>query len=209
MEILDCEHDRPASAASECESAERLEREPTPGFGGYPPDCRIFCLDTEKAQKEGSPPRLGAQGVEASGHFVADELLPVAFHDAEAPLEQLDHGEQRNGLAVGDAAAFEVDNILAEVPAELVQDPRLPDTSLGDDSDHFAAALPGSIERLPKLIELSLTAHQGCELGPDVHARASLAKTRDLVGHDGHLLSLERQGRERLESERSGGHSPR
>ena len=122
-------------------------------------------------------------------------FLPVAFHDAEAPLEQLDHGEERNGLAVGDAAAFEVDNILAEVPAELVQDPRLPDTSLGDDSDHFAAALPGSIERLRGSWSSSRSrpTRGVSSVATSTRARRSRRPVTSWVD-DGRLLSLDATG---------------
>ena len=111
-------------------------------------------------------------------------------------------GRKRDGPAVGDAAALEVQDVLAEAPPELQDDPRLPDASLADHADDLAPPLADPLQRLPEMRQLSLPSHERRQLGRDVHAGASLAKARDLVGHDGRLLALDRQGWQGPEGER-------
>ena len=97
-------------------------------------------------------------------------------------------------LAVGDATALEVENVLAEATAELEEDPGLPDASLAHDSDDLAAALADPFQRLTEMRQLSLPTHERRQLGREIDAGAPLPEARHLVGDDERLLALDRAG---------------
>ena len=209
MEVLDRKHDGPAGAAGDGQGAERLEGVAAPGLGGHPADRGVVRLRAEEAQEEGDSAGIRTEGPEAPLHLVANGFVPIALDDSEAAPEELDDGQERNGLAVGDAAALEVENVVAEATAELEEDSRLPDASFTHDSDDLAATLADPFQRLTEVRQLSLAAHERRQLGREIHATSPLPEARHLVSDDERLLALDRKGRQGPEGERPGRESTR
>src|SRR4029450_11974110 len=122
----------------------------------------------------------------------ADHLLPdsprvVARTDLEVGLEQIDDGQVRGGLAVGDTAALEKAPALHAMRVhELPVEARLADAGLAQHRDHLPVSALGLLEGPAQLIELAVAADEAREpaRGRRVQARSHRARPDDLVDLD-------------------------
>src|SRR5207247_2427000 len=80
------------------------------------------------------------EATQRGGHLLADRGSVLALVDLEVTLEQIDDRQIGNAGAVGFAAPFEVDELLAERAAKFEEEPRFPDPRLAHHGDDPAPA---------------------------------------------------------------------
>ena len=123
------------------------------------------------------------QHQEFARHAFPDLSRFVALLDPAIPLEQLDDGQVRRGLPVGDRAALEHQPALGAVrPRELPGEPRFPHPGLAHHRDRLPVARRGALERLGQLLQLTVasdeagqpTGSTGLEPGPGRHGGGQL-----------------------------------
>ena len=77
------------------------------------------------------------QCLQVGVHLLADASRIITTFDLEIGLQQLDHGQERGGLTVGDRAAFEPEPAFAKGLGELPEQAGLAHAGLTDDGRHL------------------------------------------------------------------------
>ncbi len=146
--------------------------------------------------------RSDVVALEGSGDASLGLFGGVFLADARDLLDDLQHGPERDALAVGKAAAGEDGGVVADRAQRLRDEPRLPDAGVAEHGEEVARALAhGAGKRIPQKRELAIPAH---------HVRIEAPRMRGSPGH--HLeqpvrhhaiaLAFHDQGLERLGANR-------
>ena len=141
----------------------------------------------QRQQRRQERLQRAVQHQELAGHAFADLPRVVALLDPAIRLQQLDDGQVRRGLPVGNRAALEHQPAVGAVrPRELPDEPRFPHAGLADDGDRLAVSRGGALERLGQLLQLAVAPDKagqaaggaGLEPGPGRHDPGQLVDRR-------------------------------
>ena len=188
VEILEDHQERLDLAFPEEQSLDRLER-PLPALGRVEGVPRGVVDGDIQQRQERRQERLqrAVQRQELAGHSLADRPRVVALLDPAIRLQQVDDGQVRRGLPVGDRAALEHQPAVGAVrPRELPDEPRLPHAGLAHHGDRLPVARGGALERLRELLQLPVAPDEagqaargaGLEPGPGRHDPGQLVDRR-------------------------------
>ena len=132
----------------------------------------------------------------------ASPLVPVV--DPEVGLKQVDHGEVRCGLAVGNRATLERQPAVSPMRMRhLPHEARLADSRFSHDRDHVPLPRSGSTERLVHRVQLALAPHELGQppRGRRMQSRSTRTSADDLVHVDGSAESLDGHRAEGLDAD--------
>src|SRR5262245_57503794 len=142
MEVLEHQYQGPAKTDLDAELAEDFERLLFESFGVRQRGRSVDILDFQQVEKDGTVlVRIHSDRLQARTDLLGDRVGRVRLANPPIAAQQIEREQVRDLRAIGQAAAFDPgDAPLAELAAELGDEPRLADTRLADDTDDLAAA---------------------------------------------------------------------
>ena len=142
------------------------------------------------------------QRQELAGDLLADGPRIVLVLNLQVSLEQVDHGQIRRGLPVGDRAGLHDEPAVGPMGVgDLPHQPRLAHAGLPDEGHELAMPRGGAAERLAELLDLGLPPDEAGEpaRGGGLEPRTQRARPEHLVDLDGRLQALHRHRPEGLD----------
>jgi hypothetical protein len=208
VEVLDDEQAWPPARPLQHELAQGLEGPHLDRRRGKRGERLRALRDAEEAEEIGRRAGgLDPDFLEPSPDLLGDGVWAVALGDAEVGSEDIQDREIGNGAGVGLAAPFQVGDPplgLAEEPlAELVEQARLPDAGLAEQTDDLAVAAQCILEPAPQEAELAGPAHERGRTPPETRAQSLRddepvdAPTRCLTAPQGGEIEVAREERRR------------
>ena len=131
---------------------------------------------------------------------------------SQVSLEQVDHGQIRRGLPVGDRAGLHDEPAVGPMGVgDLPHQPRLAHAGLPDQGHELAMSRGGAAERLAELLDLGLPPDEAREpaRGGGLEPRAQRARPQHLVDLDGRLQALDRHRPSGLDGDEAFGEAQR